>query len=362
MPLTGLPARVSDVSAAYSAAESANSLYDDFRRGDTALGSLGNAAVGGAWEMRGANFATPCTVSRISNGKWVSAAGDVAYALKTFPFTCTKMGAVIHWTQAAGASVHGVFTMAIFPTGTTFPIAGQFNLGLHLTVTPAAWAVQVVENNVFTSIKSGNFSTPLSYNTDYRVEVTIAGDRVFYQICGVIGIATDARFETYSGNIAYWEHYYSSAVDVKSLLVVDRVWGGSQEYPGWGLSTRRTHTLPAAAVDLVANTPKTITSITLPPGVWLVWGGIVWTAKTGTQTYTLVGTSTTTDSMPSQLTGSGGMAAAHTGDVVISGANSKQLIPQFTYSLAASTTLYLVGQIDSGTASACGHIEAVRVA
>jgi hypothetical protein len=121
--------------------------------------------------------------------------------------------------------------------------------------------------------------------------------------------------------------------------------------------------LEASTVALVTNTPKTITSISLTAGDWDVWGNLNFLFNAATEVSNVVGgISLVNDTLPAsalfnimQMGDSGAgvlLAAPHLG----------MSVPQVRMSLAATTTIYIVGQSSfiTNTGSAFGGLYARR--
>lgn len=118
--------------------------------------------------------------------------------------------------------------------------------------------------------------------------------------------------------------------------------------------------LSGAAVSLVNIIPKTVTSITLTPGDWEIWGNVK-VAGIPTTTLTQVqGSSSATANTLDDASGFSQISAAHTpgGNFVIGGP-----IPVRRATLAASKTFYLIAYcaFSAGTAKAYGSISARRM-
>lgn len=118
-----------------------------------------------------------------------------------------------------------------------------------------------------------------------------------------------------------------------------------------------------AALDSVGswttNVAKNVTSITLTPGDWDVWGQISW-AGTTTGTYLITCISVTSATLQGDESTPG-----YTAQPWLTQANSRlaQICGPYRASLASTTTLYLVGQqgFTVGTPAVGGTIRARRV-
>lgn len=114
-----------------------------------------------------------------------------------------------------------------------------------------------------------------------------------------------------------------------------------------------------SAVSLTSGVPANVTSITLQPGTWLLWGNIV-TAPAGSTTTSSVTASISTNSATNASTPNGGAFAAYSSSV--SGGAVVALPTGFIrVSITSATAYYLV--IDVGfatsTMSAYGFLGAV---
>lgn len=110
-----------------------------------------------------------------------------------------------------------------------------------------------------------------------------------------------------------------------------------------------------ASVALVSATPKTVTSISLTAGDWDL-SGLVGYLNGGTQTLAFQSSSLTTNTQSGNET-----ARSRLGYTTVDPANLVN-IPTFRYSLAATTTIFLIAEANfTVTCSAFGRISARRV-
>ncbi len=115
-----------------------------------------------------------------------------------------------------------------------------------------------------------------------------------------------------------------------------------------------------SAVSLVSATGKTITSISLTPGIWDVSCLCTFSIAGGVATVTNASISTTNNTLLGIL----GDSVASSNSVPVSGVTDNSLVvPAYRISLSATTTIYMVGQMTFTVAgSAYGRISATRVA
>jgi len=113
----------------------------------------------------------------------------------------------------------------------------------------------------------------------------------------------------------------------------------------------------ANSVALVTTTAKTITSISLTPGIWDVSGGVQMNGGAGTASSLSGGINTTTNNL--------GTVAVNYFDgslFLIGVRDGSAIIPPYRYTLSTTTTIYLVGYAAfTGTCNAGGRISATRV-
>lgn len=111
-----------------------------------------------------------------------------------------------------------------------------------------------------------------------------------------------------------------------------------------------------SAITAPSNLQRNVTSISLTPGDWDVWGNIYW-PNTGTSCNVIAASSSLVSdtladlSLRSQLTSGGTLFG-----------NTSIIVPYQRYSLSITTTIYLVGFIgnSSGNGTVCGAIYARR--
>lgn len=200
-------------------------FYDDFNRADTAVGELGTSASGATYDMRGVSAQVGNAVTQIDDGRWISAAGDVTYAIQTLPTNVTRMGGRVSWTTGNGGASTATFAMLISPVKTGSAL--YLNAGAHIVITRSTWTIQYIDNGTFTTVRSGSFSSALSTDgTSYPFEITVNGPVITYNFAGVTGSASSPYFVTHAGTYATWEHYYGSS-SVADLLRIEAIWAGT---------------------------------------------------------------------------------------------------------------------------------------
>jgi hypothetical protein len=112
-----------------------------------------------------------------------------------------------------------------------------------------------------------------------------------------------------------------------------------------------------SAVSLVTATAKTVTSITLGAGNWVIYGNVKYTLATTTGTQYAAGACATTNTLPNtENYASTPLVTTLLSETV------GQVIPTIRVSIASSTTYYLVAQatFTAGTVAAYGRISALR--
>ncbi len=136
--------------------------------------------------------------------------------------------------------------------------------------------------------------------------------------------------------------------------------GGKTQEPSAGYLGERL-TANATSVSLSNNTAKTITSVTLTPGIWDISGSVFF-FNSGTTTSLSAGISTTNNTMP------GGNAGIDLQTVTPPAGTTASLVMGFSVPLlramvTSNTTYYLVGLtlFSTGTSTENGYISATRV-
>ncbi len=116
----------------------------------------------------------------------------------------------------------------------------------------------------------------------------------------------------------------------------------------------------ASAVALANATAKTVTSITLTPGIWDISAIVGYVAGAITGTLTFSGIATTTNSLTGTVEGDNAVEAAQTATAA---SNYSQVIPSYRVTITASTSYFLVAFMlfTVGSPTAWGRISATRV-
>ncbi|CAB4164262.1 hypothetical protein UFOVP816_11 [uncultured Caudovirales phage] len=112
-----------------------------------------------------------------------------------------------------------------------------------------------------------------------------------------------------------------------------------------------------SSVALTSATPANITSISLTPGVWNVAGGVEFSNASGTATSTFCTIGTTSATLGTRGNNN------WVGTNVVANQDGVAQCPPLRLTLAATTTVYLIGQmtISTGTITAGGRISGTRV-
>jgi len=236
-------------------------VYDDFNRADTALGVLGTPNLGPVWELRGASMATNPGKTQITSGKWVSAAGDIVYALQTLKARPSTIGAQFSFTSNGGATLNAALAIGV---STAY---ASFQNMIHTVVTPTSWTVSVWKAGVQDhTVGTGTFSPALKIDgTSYTVDLTFAGNTLIVRPPqGAVASFVDTDLPNYSGQYVFFEHFYSSATDVISLLRIEKTWAthGLPKIPGLtvGDITSFSTVNPAASITAGFRTSPALTS------------------------------------------------------------------------------------------------------
>ena len=196
-------------------------MVDFFNRADTSLGNIGTSDSGHDWILQDSLSAVP-TLTKIDNKRWISAAGNAAYAIWLATRKISRLGARISFATAGGASEQANFVM-----GWTEEIQSSLlNDTILLIVTTTTYEVtRRVSAGAYTSITSGTFPTALATDgTTYDVEINVVNDTMWITI-GAYSYKTTSDYIKSDTEYRYifWEHYYGSA-DTNNLLRVHGVW------------------------------------------------------------------------------------------------------------------------------------------
>lgn len=247
-PLALIPREYLDsvrlVDAASTSLPASLGFYDNFKRANTSLGSLGTPPNNFSYDMRGTGGVVSATQTNIQNGAWVSNAGDVAYAIVSLPRNISRMGARISFAPGGdlASSNYGTAALIISPSDTTGTSAFLNNVGVHMTVTTVNWAIKYILNKVFYTVASGTFTTHLKTDgTQYSVEFTVDGQNLYYNIAGSTGTCSSYFFQNLAGSYATFEEFYVNS-DVNSLVQINAIWAN-------GGASYQTPTLPTFSLS-----------------------------------------------------------------------------------------------------------------
>lgn len=113
----------------------------------------------------------------------------------------------------------------------------------------------------------------------------------------------------------------------------------------------------ASAVSFSATTSTNITSISLTPGDWDVWGNINYVSLGGATPSQLYAWTSSTSATPPDASVYNSISYSLT---TVAGTPTGLSAPYRRYSLSSTTTIYLTGFITGDTGTACGSIYARR--
>jgi hypothetical protein len=148
----------------------------------------------------------------------------------------------------------------------------------------------------------------------------------------------------------------SQAVNLVQLNAIPGVTNGSNAAAG---TVGEFVTASAAAASITTATPTNLTSISLPPGDWKVWGVVQFAGSSNGQlTQAAAGISTTSSTL--------GTVGTYTVSNLTTGyppSGETVASPVVRINISTTTTVFLVGEtvFASGTATAAGYIGARRV-
>ena len=260
-------------------------VYDDFNRADTALGVLGTPNLGSAWELRGGSMAVNPGKTQITSGKWVSAAGDIVYALQTLKARPTTIGGQFSWTSGGGSTNNGAMGI-----GVSTAYASYQNM-LHMVVTPTSWIIQIWKNgSPDHTVGTATFSPALRIDgTSYTFEATIVGSTLTVRPPQGPNVSfVDSDIPTFTGPYVFFEHFYTSATDVISLLRIEKVWAtfGLPKLPGLTISDIASFSTVNATASISSGfrTSPSMVSTDRSVGPLRVFSAKVTTGTTGTGT------------------------------------------------------------------------------
>lgn len=128
-------------------------------------------------------------------------------------------------------------------------------------------------------------------------------------------------------------------------------WGGNNVLTNATVGTIVSKSI-SSSVSLSANTAKTITSISLVAGVWVIAGYACYTSNTPSRVY-CAGITTTANSFALADEGSAAIHASFAGGLTV---NVTRILK-----LSATTTVYLCGYSSNAATVSNAHIKAVRI-
>ena len=250
------------------------------------------------------------------------------------------LGANQFWIKNASNTA---FIPATLGTGGSFPVLGPFVLTSPDSHYPSAFNLGALGNGFLAQTTSLGSSTP--YVIPFPVNVVQGGT----------GLIAATPFAVLLGG----NSSTGALQQVVGLGGVGQVLtsSGAGFIPSWQsipiplLQVSQIASSPGVAIAL-SNTAQNLTSITLTPGSWLVYGNIMFSGYT-TTIFCQCGLSTVTNSMPD---------VSLTAIVNGSGANSYGVsAPSQPITVSVTTTIYLVGLLSfTGVATMSGLLWAVE--
>lgn len=333
-------------------------------------------------------YANLAASSATSNGKvntglinqlaYYAAAGNTLSGLSIVNSAglLTSAGGVPGWVAYTGTGAPVLAGSPTFTTQITLPTAiytgatntqKQFtaNSGAAITIDPANGPYQTITLTANTTI---TLTTVPSSTTEKEFIIELLQDATG----GRTVTWANILFATNGGSAPAINAAISGSTYV-GISGTSTSWIGYSVNQGLGLTTGTT---PAAgyvgqtsistiaigsATSLTTDTAKTITSLTLAAGNWIIWGNIGLIANTGTLVTNIVGSINTTTN--AQATSPNGGAYFQEQASFASAGTQVNAVGQIAVSVSVSTTYYLVATatFSVSTATAYGSISALRV-
>ena len=209
---------------------------------------------------------------------------------------------------------------------------------------------------------SGTGAAPITadnFNTLVQTVATVASLRGF---TGVSGMEIELQGYSAPNDGGQGQFYWNTTTGTDDGGVTTVVPNGSTSgcWSRLGKNYTFSNVPIGSAVALTSNTPANITSITLAPGTWLIWGNLGTEPASSTTTSGIQATiSSASATLPTYPNGGGGQAinvtfaTGPTGQIISAG--------MLRVSITVSTTYYLVAQVNfaTSTMTAYGFLGAV---
>ncbi|MHC1762920.1 MAG: hypothetical protein AB9869_01255 [Verrucomicrobiia bacterium] len=223
-------------------------VYDDFERVD---GPLGTSPSGHTWVMLGVATNTtplpPSASGAIRSGRLVSTDLTTVYAVAYTRQKATRVGVVARFYPGPGSGAGGAVGL-ISGNNVTNTISDS----VHVSVWPTGWELDIYDNWTATTLLQDTFDTPLSTNgTPYVIELLIDGNTATLLIDGQAHQVVDSRISSKSGNVVYFEPYYSTT-NASHTAEIEECWAG---YHSFGLN--------AVSSALNISRPVSISGLTI---------------------------------------------------------------------------------------------------
>lgn len=230
---------------AWTPVASAQQLYDDFTRADTAEGSIGTAASGYVWSLLNSTGGAS-TVTHIASNIWVCAAGQTAYAWYQSPSPIKSVGGVFSFVAGGGANDSAV-NLSISNAKTIAKL-------LHVTLTTTAIQVAIYVNSPYsnTVLLQQSISAP-SDGSQHSLEYSITGCMMRLVVDGVPYLVNDSRIaEWANAKYTFWE----LAADANPLTLGR--WHMAYASTSVGAAWPTTMSAGAGNATTVSNAPVTV--------------------------------------------------------------------------------------------------------
>jgi len=214
----------------------------------------------------------------------------------------------------------------------------------------------IVDN--YLALSGGTLTGSIVDNTNSADFIVNSVDSFYTEINGGTTYANGAWIrlngKDNTGNEGHFQLRANDGVNSVSLLGQPNgtlTWNGSNVLTDATVGTIISDSI-SSSVSLVANTPKTITSVSLGVGTWIVKGKAYFSSNTADRIYGIQ-VSTTANDHSYSSSGSTAVQTATTGNIAI------QTIDFFV--LSATTTMYLNGFSNNSATVTAGIIQAIRI-
>lgn len=284
----------------------------------------------------------------------------------------TGIGLFSHSSSGVLTILYSMFTNSGASTTASTASAGTFNTSwseFDFPITSSStnamtWedskVITSAQNVIAATLNGGSTSCKwCRFESGSASAVSIGSTAAFMELCDISSSNTNAI--TGAGTLTYQGLTFpstSSTINVTTQTGSGTLQGSKNTAPAAGFLGERISSA-VTGVSIVNSTPKTVTSISLTPGVWDITGFVHIGFSTFVGAAIIVSLSTVTNT----LQGNNGDQQYFYDTTTATMTDASGIVPSFRVVLSSTTTYFLItqGNFTTGTGTADGRISAVRV-